>query len=62
VATWAAEMVSALREREAGPLLLAVDKLDPPGADALRRLGVTLVEGQELTENAPLIKSPRRSS
>jgi Xaa-Pro aminopeptidase len=58
VATWAAEMVSALREREAGPLRLAVDKLDPPGADALRRLGVTLVEGQELTENARLIKSP----
>ncbi len=57
VETWAREIVAALREREAGPLRLAVDKLDPPGADALRRLGVTLVEGQELTEQARLIKS-----
>ena len=58
VGTWADEIVSALREREAGPLRLAVDKLEPPGVDALRRRGVTLVEGQELTENARLIKSP----
>lgn len=57
VGTWADEIVSALREREAGPLRLAVDKLEPPGVDALRRRGVTLVEGQELTENARLIKS-----
>ena len=56
VGTWADEIVSALREREAGPLRLAVDKLEPPGVDALRRRGVTLVEGQELTENARLIK------
>jgi Xaa-Pro aminopeptidase len=55
--TWADEIVSALREREAGPLRLAVDKLEPPGVDALRRRGVTLVEGQELTEHARLIKS-----
>jgi Xaa-Pro dipeptidase len=57
VETWAREIVEALRERESGPLRLAVDKLDPPGADALRRLGVTLVEGQELTEQARVIKS-----
>jgi Xaa-Pro aminopeptidase len=57
VGTWADEIVSALREREAGPLRLAVDKLEPPGVDALRRRGVTLVEGQELTEHARLIKS-----
>jgi Xaa-Pro dipeptidase len=57
VETWADEIVSALREREAGPLRLAVDKLEPPGVDALRRRGVTLVEGQELTEHARLIKS-----
>jgi Xaa-Pro dipeptidase len=57
VETWADEILSALREREAGPLRLAVDKLEPPGVDALRRRGVTLVEGQELTEHARLIKS-----
>jgi Xaa-Pro aminopeptidase len=56
VGTWADEIVSALREREAGPLRLAVDKLEPPGVDALRRRGVMLVEGQELTEHARLIK------
>jgi Xaa-Pro aminopeptidase len=57
---WAREIASALRERSAGAgeLRLAVDKLDPPGADALRRRGVTLIEGQELTEQARLIKSP----
>ena len=57
VETWADEILSALRERETGPLRLAVDKLEPPGVDALRRRGVTLVEGQELTEHARLIKS-----
>ena len=49
---------AARARRRAGELRLAVDKLDPPGTDALRRHGVTLVEGQELTEHARLIKSP----
>jgi len=59
VERWAVDLVATLRER-AGPgeLRLAVDRLDPPGTDALRRHGVTLVEGQELTEHARLIKSP----
>ncbi len=57
VERWAREIVAVLREREPGELRLAVDKLDPPGADALRRLGVSLVEGQQLTEHARLIKS-----
>ena len=48
----------AARARRRGELRLAVDRLDPPGTDALRRHGVTLVEGQELTEHARLIKSP----
>jgi Xaa-Pro aminopeptidase len=56
---WAGEIVAALRERDSGPLRLAVDKLEPPGVDALRRHGVTLVEGQQLTEHARLIKSPQ---
>jgi Xaa-Pro dipeptidase len=58
VERWAAELVATLRERAGGgELRLAVDRLDPPGTDALRRHGVTLVEGQELTEHARLIKS-----
>jgi Xaa-Pro aminopeptidase len=36
---------------------LAVDKMEPLGVDALRRRGVVLVEGQELTEHARSIKS-----
>ena len=59
VERWAVELVATLRERRRpGELRLAVDRLDPPGTDALRRHGVTLVEGQELTEHARLIKSP----
>jgi len=58
VGRWADEIASTLRERAGGSdLRLAVDKLDFPGVDALRRRGVTLVEGQELTENARSIKS-----
>lgn len=55
---WAGEIVAALRERGGGNLRLATDKLELAGADALRRHGVTLIEGQELTEQARLIKSP----
>lgn len=55
---FACEIVDALRERSGGNLRLATDKLELPGADALRRKGVTLIEGQELTEQARLIKSP----
>ena len=59
VERWAVDLVATLRERAGrGELRLAVDRLDPPGTDALRRHGVTLVEGQELTEHARLIKSP----
>ncbi len=57
VEKWANEVVSALKERNGGNMRLAVDKLEPPGVDALRRRGVTLVEGQELTEMARCIKS-----
>jgi Xaa-Pro dipeptidase len=55
---WADEVVSALKERNGGNMRLAVDKLEPPGVDALRKRGVTLVEGQALTEMARCIKSP----
>jgi Xaa-Pro dipeptidase len=57
-ALWASEIAAAVRERGGGNLRLGVDKLELPGADALRRQGLTLVEGQEMTEQARLIKSP----
>ena len=47
-----------VRERGGGNRRLAVDKLEPQGVDALRRRGITIVEGQELTEHARAIKSP----
>ena len=54
---WAREIVAALRERCDGNLRLATDKLELARADALRAKGVNLIEGQELTEQARLIKS-----
>ena len=51
------ELVSILRERNGGNMRLAIDKLDPPGVDALRKRGVIVVEGQALTEIARSIKS-----
>lgn len=62
VDAWADEIVSTLRERNGGDMRpgrmrLAIDKLDPPGVDALRRRGVTVIEGQALTEVARSIKS-----
>jgi len=55
---WADEIAAILRERGGGNMRLAVDKMEPLGVDALHRRGVTLVEGQELTEHARKIKSP----
>lgn len=57
VAQWADEIVDLLKRRGGGNMRLAVDKLEPLGVDALRARGVTLVEGQELTEIARCIKS-----
>ena len=54
---WARDIADAVRERGGGNLRLATDKLELPGANALGQLGLTLVEGQELTEQARLIKS-----
>ncbi len=50
-------LVSILKERNGGNMRLAIDKLDPPGVDALRKRGVIVVEGQALTEIARSIKS-----
>jgi Xaa-Pro aminopeptidase len=56
VALWADEIARLIRSRGLG-IMLAVDKLDPLGTDALRGRGLTLVEGQKLTEHARSIKS-----
>lgn len=56
VELWADEIVEVLRERGGGNLRLAVDKLEPLGVDALRRRGVTLVEGQRVAEEARVLK------
>ncbi|MGH6638392.1 MAG: M24 family metallopeptidase [Polaromonas sp.] len=55
---WADEIAQLVRERGGGNMRLAVDKLEPLGVDALRKRGMTLVEGQKLTELARCIKSP----
>ena len=57
VEIWADEVADVLRERGGGNLRLAVDRIEPSGVDALRRRGITIVEGQELTETARAIKS-----
>lgn len=54
---WAREIASIVEERAGKKARLAVDKLDFPGVDALRKHGIVLVEGQELTESARSIKS-----
>src|SRR5437764_940413 len=40
-----------------GNMRLAVDKMEPLGVDLLRARGITIVEGQEITETARMIKS-----
>lgn len=58
VKKWAMEIADILREHGGGNKRLAVDKTEPAGVDALRAEGITIVEGQELTETARMIKSP----
>jgi Xaa-Pro aminopeptidase len=57
VEKWADEIADIVREHGGGNRRLAVDKLEPLGVDALRKRGITLVEGQELTEKARCIKN-----
>jgi Xaa-Pro aminopeptidase len=59
VEKWADEIADIVRLRGGrSNMRLAVDKMEPMGVDALRARGITLVEGQELTEHARKIKSP----
>ncbi len=57
VKRWAAEVADVVRRHGAGNMRLAVDKMEPKGVDALRAEGIEIVEGQELTETARMIKS-----
>jgi Xaa-Pro aminopeptidase len=57
--SWADEVVDVVRQHGgARNMRLAIDKMEPAGVDALRTRGVTILEGQELTEHARCIKSP----
>jgi Xaa-Pro dipeptidase len=58
VKTWAGELGDIVRQYGGGNMRLAVDKMEPSGVDALRTQDVEIVEGQELTETARMIKSP----
>ena len=57
-AEWADEIADILREHGGGNMRLAVDKMEPVGVDILRQRGVEIVEGQEITETARMVKSP----
>ena len=54
---WADEIADLVRQHGGGNMRLAVDKMEPLGVDLLRERGITIVEGQELTETARMIKS-----
>ena len=53
---WAAEIADLVRMHGGGNLRVACDKINPEGAGELRRLGLTIENGEELMENARMIK------
>lgn len=57
VERWAAAIADLVREHGGGNARLAVDHLNPEGAAALSRLGVSIHNGEAVMENARLIKS-----
>jgi Xaa-Pro aminopeptidase len=57
VKPWSQEIADIIKVHGGGSRRLAVDKCETAGTDALRGLGLELVEGQELTEHARSIKS-----
>jgi Xaa-Pro dipeptidase len=58
VERWAAGIADLVREHGGANGRLAVDHLNPEGAAALSRLGVSIHNGEAVMENARLIKSP----
>lgn len=57
LARWAGEICDLVKRHGGGNRRLAVDRLDPEGAQALSRLGLALVEGGQIAERARAIKS-----
>ena len=54
---WAAEVADLVTSHGGGNRRLAVDRVDPEGAEALRARGITVVDGQEPCECARAIKT-----
>ena len=57
-AIWAAEIADLVRAHGGGNKRLAIDHCDPAGAAALAREGIEIHDGQEVLEQARVIKSP----
>lgn len=55
---WAAEIRDVVQQYGGGNTRLAIDKCEPEGVFHLSNHGFEIVEGQELTETARMIKSP----
>ena len=55
---FAGQIVDLLKERAGGNMKLGVDKIMLHGADALRRLGVEIMDGEECTEKTRALKGP----
>lgn len=54
---WAAEIADLVRTHGGGNKRLAIDHCDPAGAAALAREGIEIYDGQEILEQARVIKS-----
>jgi Xaa-Pro aminopeptidase len=54
---WSGEIADVMKAHGGGSRRLAVDKCETPGVDILRKLGLEIVEGQEVAEHARAIKS-----
>jgi Xaa-Pro aminopeptidase len=57
-ALWAAEIADMVKLHGGGNRRLAIDRCEPMGAFRLAELGVAIEDGQEVLEQARLIKSP----
>jgi Xaa-Pro aminopeptidase len=57
-ALWAAEIADMVRIHGGGNNRLAIDRCEPMGAFRLAALGVDIADGQEVLEQARMVKSP----
>jgi len=58
-AAWAAEIADLVEVHGGGNCRLAVDRLEWTGYLALQRLGIEVVDGQGLAEQARILKTPQ---